>query len=132
MTHTCPHCQSWTNYACTKGRALYPNATRETCDDFAREVGTDDDLGEAVYDASCIRILSPEQAVERFGFARAGDLIARYPSSSPDFIRRMVEACQLSGWPIEEAERRYLAGDRSVAPTPEFIACHRELADQRQ
>jgi hypothetical protein len=85
----------------------------------------------AAYDASSIKILTPEQAAERFGFARAGDLIARYPSSSPDFIRRMVEACQLSGWPVEDAERRYLVGDRSVQPTPEFTACHRELADQR-
>lgn len=83
------------------------------------------------YAASSIKILSPEEAADRFGFARAGELISRYPASSPDFVRRMVEACQLSGWPVEDAERRYLAGDKSIQPTPEFVACHRELADQR-
>lgn len=62
MTHTCPHCQSWTNYACTLGRALYPNATPETCDGFMREVGTDDDLGEARETATAK--LSPEQYAE--------------------------------------------------------------------
>jgi hypothetical protein len=83
------------------------------------------------YMADSIKILSDEEAAERFGFAAVGRLSERYPGSAPAFIARMVQACQLSGWPIDDAERRYLAGDKSVEPTPEFRACHRDLADQR-
>ena len=83
------------------------------------------------YNAASIKILSADEAAERFDFAAVGRLSERYPGSAPAFIARMVEACQLSGWPVDQAERRYLAGDKSIEPTPEFREVHRELADQR-
>jgi hypothetical protein len=87
---------------------------------------------QATYDASSIKILRDEEVIEMFDFVKVGDLARRYPASSPDFIERMVEACSLANWPVTNAERRYLQGDKSVTPTPEFLACHRELADQRR
>lgn len=79
------------------------------------------------YDAGCIRVLAPDEANEKFAFARAADLAVRYPSVSPDFIARLVESCELAGFPLDAAARRYLDRDRSVPVTPELLECHRDL-----
>lgn len=78
------------------------------------------------YGADCIRVLSRGDALEKFGFARAADLAARYPSVASDFIVRLVESCDRSGFPLEDAVRRYLDRDRSVPVTPELLECHRD------
>lgn len=44
MRWTCRHCQSWSLLICILGRDVYPNGTPDTCEHFAREPGTDDDL----------------------------------------------------------------------------------------
>lgn len=77
------------------------------------------------YGAGRIRVLAPGEATEKFRFARAADLAVRYPSVSPDFISRLVESCDLAGFPLEAAVRRYLDRDRSVPGTPELLECHR-------
>ncbi|NEV61522.1 hypothetical protein [Thiorhodococcus minor] len=82
---------------------------------------------QSTYTAGSIRILSELDASERFAFARAAELATLYPEWPQAFIARMVEACHLSGWPVELAEQRYLAGDASVLPTREFHACYAEL-----
>lgn len=84
------------------------------------------------YNAASIRILSPLEASERFGFARASELARLHPETPHDFITRMVEACQLSGWPVELAERRYLAGDKGITPSVEFVECHKALVAERR
>lgn len=85
------------------------------------------ELEEPTYTAANIRILSPLEAAERFGFARAVELAKLYPMMPSDFIQRLLQACQLSGWPVELAEQRYLAGDRTIQPSSEFLDCHNEL-----
>ena len=82
---------------------------------------------EPTYTAANIRILSPLEAAERFVFARAVELVKLYPTAPSDFIQRLLQACQLSGWSVDLAEQRYLAGDRTVQPPPEFMDCHNEL-----
>jgi hypothetical protein len=85
----------------------------------------------ACYDARSIQILNPEEAQSRFHYARIDALAARYPGIAPEFIARLVEACDLSGYPLDAAERRYLAGDKTVAITPELREVHRALAERR-
>jgi hypothetical protein len=88
------------------------------------------EMEEPTYTAANIRILSPLEAAERFGFARAAELAKLYPTVPTVFIQRLCQACQLSGWPVELAEQRYLAGDRSIQPPPEFMDCHNELLQE--
>jgi len=79
------------------------------------------------YTASAIRILPPSEAADRFTFAKATQLAAQYPSIATEFIARLLEACVLADFPIDQAVRRYLDRDRSVPVTPELIEAHREL-----
>lgn len=78
------------------------------------------------YDASSIRILSPDEAVELFPFERAGEWAKRYPHVAPKAIERLVSACTQSGWDYGLAERRYLRGDKSVVPPQGFYDVYLE------
>lgn len=79
------------------------------------------------YTAKDIIILEPDQVSEKFFFVRVNELAKQYPSSSPIFIARLLEACQLSGFDEELAIQRYLAKDKRIVPSPELLECHREL-----
>lgn len=79
------------------------------------------------YTADSIRILSPDEAADRFYFAKATQLAAQYSSIAPEFIARLIEACVLADFPIELAVRRYLDKDYSVSVTPELLEVHRDL-----
>ena len=79
------------------------------------------------YTAADIIILEPDQVSEKFFFVRANELAKQYPSSSPLFIARLLEACQLSGFDEELAIQRYLAKDKRIVPSPELLECYREL-----
>lgn len=83
------------------------------------------------YDASAIQILTPEDARDRFGFARAAELAMRYPSTAPEFIERLIEACALAGFPLDAAVRRYLDLDKTVEVSQELREIHRALLDRR-
>lgn len=84
------------------------------------------------YDAGAIQILSGEEARHRFPFARAVELAVRYPSVSSKFIERLVEACRLVDYPVEDAVRRYLDRDKSIVVSPELVECFKDLSDQRR
>lgn len=62
---------------------------------------------------------------------RVDELAKRYRSTTSEFIERLLTACQLSDFDEALAIRRYLERDTSIAITPEFLACHRELMDER-
>ena len=79
------------------------------------------------YTAKDIIILEHDQVSEKFFFVRVNELAKQYPSSSPLFIARLLEACQLSGFDEELAIQRYLAKDKRIVPSPELLECHREL-----
>lgn len=79
------------------------------------------------YTAKDIIILEPDQVSEKFFFVRVNELAKQYPSSSPIFIARLLEACKLSGFDEELAIQRYLAKDKRIVPSPELLECHREL-----
>lgn len=79
------------------------------------------------YTAKDIKILDSKQASEKFFFLRVKQLSEQYPSVASDFIARMLESCMLSGFDEELAVRRYLAKDKRIIPSPEFIECHKEL-----
>ena len=79
------------------------------------------------YTAADIIILDNKEVSEKFFFVRVNKLAKQYPSVAPDFIARLLEACQLSGFSEELAIQRYLAKDKSIVPSPELIECHKEL-----
>ena len=66
------------------------------------------------YDETSIRVLSADEAAERFMFANVEKLAKQYPHVSTVFLGRLVEACQLSGWDLGNATRRYCAGDKTI------------------
>lgn len=82
---------------------------------------------ETPYTATAIRILLPEEAADRFAFAKATQLASQYPAIAPEFIARLIEACLLADFPIDLAVRRYLDKDRSISVTPELLEIHRDL-----
>ena len=82
---------------------------------------------ETPYTAAAIRILTPDEAADRFAFAEVARLASRYPSVAPEFIARLVEACSLANFSLDLAVRRYLDKDRSVSVTPELLEVHRDL-----
>jgi len=73
------------------------------------------------YDASSIQILSDAKLAERWHWLKAAELAKEYPTSTQDFIRRLLEAAEMAGWPHEQAIARYLRGDRSVSVPPEML-----------
>ena len=79
------------------------------------------------YTAADIIILDHNEVSEKFFFVRVNKLAKQYPSVAPDFIARLLESCQLSGFSEELAIQRYLAKDKSIIPSPELIECHKEL-----
>lgn len=79
------------------------------------------------YDASSIRVLQDSEVAERFSFARAAAVAARYPHVAPECVARLLEACELSGASKDEAIRRYLDGDKSVVVAPDLLVVYEEL-----
>lgn len=81
------------------------------------------------YTAKDIRILEGDET-QRFAFVRVKVLADKYRHVSAEFIERLLTSCQLSGFPEELAIKRYLEGDKSIQPSPELIACHREQMNE--
>jgi hypothetical protein len=84
------------------------------------------------YNASSIKILGARQLEERFFFVRVPSLADKYRHIPRAHIARLLEAAELSGWPFDLAERRYLEGDKSIVVPVEFVTIFAELADQRR
>lgn len=82
------------------------------------------------YDASNIVIIEHDQLSKLFMFSRINDLCERYTSFNTVFIKRLVEACQLSGFDESLAIQRYLERDKSIEVTPEFVECYKELMNE--
>ena len=84
------------------------------------------------YSASSIRVLPDKEFCRRFDWAGDDELVRRHPHKPESFIRRLCEACRLSGYPGDLAIRRYLEGDKSVPVTEEMVAVYQALADQKR
>lgn len=79
------------------------------------------------YNAASICILSPEEAESRFEFAWAGALAEQYQDVSTVFIARLLESCRRSGFPVDDAVRRYLDGDLSVIVSESFSDAYADV-----
>ena len=72
---------------------------------------------EQPYDASSIRILSPDEYSTKFFWAKAGDLATQY--NKPEaWIRRGLEACERVTVPHDYFISRYLLNDKSIPRNP--------------
>jgi hypothetical protein len=78
------------------------------------------------YTGADIRLLTPEEAADRFPFEKTRRLAERYPQSAHEFIERLVMACMSVGFDVDLAARRYLGNDRSIPVPSELIEAHRE------
>jgi len=65
------------------------------------------------YTASSIKILTDEQVLEAFDWAKIGALAAQY-HRDPDYIERGLQACARVGVHYSYFVRRYLEGDKTV------------------
>jgi len=79
------------------------------------------------YNASSIRVLKQDEAIELFDFARADALAQKYTYIASECISRLLTACRLSGTDIDAGVRRYLDHDKSVEVGPELADCYAEL-----
>jgi len=81
------------------------------------------------YGAESIKILDDAEALERFPWLKAEALAAQY-HQPVDFVKRLLETCRLSGWPVEQAVKKHFQGDKSVVVPPEVQTIHREVVKQ--
>ncbi len=81
------------------------------------------------YVAESIKILPDAELLERFPWAKAETLAAQYDQPL-DFVKRLLETCRLSGWPVEQATTKYFQDDASVVVPPEVQSIHREVVNQ--
>ena len=84
------------------------------------------------YDENSIQILSAKDAGKLFSYQKVLELSAKYPCSPPAFIEKLVVACKFADYPLDMAERRYLAKDYSVPVTEELLTIFKhQTAEQR-
>jgi hypothetical protein len=91
-------------------------------------------MSDGTYTAADIRILSPEDAVERSDFARAEAWSIQY-GVSPDWLQRALEACRRAGADPEYLRQRYLLPNgRETAPVNPLVdeAMKEVLREQRE
>ena len=89
-------------------------------------------MAENEYNASSIKILSAEDAEDRFVFAQVDRLARDYPTVTRDFLTRILEAAQITGTPVEHIERRYLQRDLSEPKSPELEAALLHILDSQR
>jgi hypothetical protein len=83
------------------------------------------------YTAANIRILSGPELVDRFDWAKAGQLAEKY-SLPLDHVERGLQACRESGVDPEYFVRRYLDKDKTVERRPEVEDAFLELVRQER
>jgi hypothetical protein len=81
------------------------------------------------YDESSIRVLSETEAYGRMPWIQAKELAHKHHKHI-DFVSRLLEACYLAGYPIEDAIARYLEKDLSIPRDANLESVFRELAKQ--
>lgn len=69
------------------------------------------------YDASCIKILSPEAVKEKFEWAKSGDLAHKYRRDA-NWIESGLEACRRAGISQDYFIKKYLEKDESIPKNP--------------
>lgn len=79
------------------------------------------------YDEHSIKILTTGESEARFHYRRVQELCSKYPLTSPDIIAALVEACQLTNYPLEKAVKRYLDKDTSVPMDYALVAAYRAI-----
>lgn len=82
------------------------------------------------YTASSIRILTPAETADRFGWVKVAELAERYRKPEA-WVQRGLEACRRAGVDPDYFERRYL--QRLDIPRDEQVdAAMREMATERR
>jgi hypothetical protein len=79
------------------------------------------------YTAKDILVLTGEEVVEAFDWAKAGELTKTYPWVTLEFVTRLLEACRVSGWAVDLAIQRYLDRDKTVEQPQEFVEVYRDI-----
>jgi len=69
------------------------------------------------YDASCIKILAHEDVVEKFDWAKIGELADKY-KRDPKWIENGFEACRASSVSPDYFVQRYLEGNKDIPKNP--------------
>jgi len=78
------------------------------------------------YTAANIKIPTAAELQEKMPWLRAHTLAKDYDQPI-EFIERLLKACHISGWPVEQAIAKYLDGDKIIVTPPEMQQAHREL-----
>ncbi len=78
------------------------------------------------YTADAIRVLSKDEVVRRFGFAKAGELASQFNKSRP-WVERGLAACRDANVPEDYFIDRYIKGDHSVPANPTVDRAFRNL-----
>ncbi|MCL1123183.1 hypothetical protein [Shewanella surugensis] len=65
------------------------------------------------YDASSIRILSDDEVCDKFEWVRAHELATEYKQPLR-CVERAIEACRVTGTPLEHYIERYLKNNKSI------------------
>jgi hypothetical protein len=78
------------------------------------------------YDASSIQILDHEQVMEKFFWAKAGELAATYRLPM-EWIERGLQACERAGVPHDYFVDRYLNKQRAIPKHDGVEAAMRDL-----
>lgn len=84
------------------------------------------------YNAASIRILSEAEAGDRFLFEQVERLAVKYPSTTRDFLKRLMEAAAVTNTPLEPIEQRYLIGNKAIPKIPELEQAMLHILDEQR
>lgn len=84
------------------------------------------------YTASDIKILTPQEASDRFEFAYVLKLMELYPMRSEQNIKNGVASCIRMGIDPRYYEDYYLKGDPTVKRIPEIEEIFKEIQDEQK
>jgi hypothetical protein len=80
------------------------------------------------YDASTIKILSPDEVAEKFEWAKAGELAHKY-KRDVNWIESGLEACRRAGISQDYFIGRYLEKDETIPKNTMVEQAYRDLRD---
>jgi len=81
------------------------------------------------YNESSIQILTRDEADNRFNYALKAKLEKLYPAAHPDFVVRLINACQFIGYDVELAARKYCGKDKTIPLSSELVEVFKMLRD---
>lgn len=82
------------------------------------------------YTAKNIVVFSEDVVAERFGFAKATQLLKQYPQAPEQFVKTAVEAAVLVGVKPELVMKKYYEG-QNIELAPEYAVVYAELSTAR-